>query len=252
MSFGSRGRTGSFLPLAPGPVQRPDASTVPGGHAFWSWGTGLETRLSLAPGQNGTKRLLARFGERLVRVRHRYDSERKVRIKTVELIVETVPWTPRPRVSRLQAEARVNAGLAGMGLNYTAVDQSVEITRERVNAGVCFVAVTDGEIIGTIVVEGPADDPECPFFSQLHVASAHQLGVLPSHQRKGVGSRLLEHAESWARANGYSELALDTAEPAQDLVALYQRRGYEHVGSSQGRGKAYRSVFMSKRLEHAA
>jgi hypothetical protein len=57
----------------------------------------METRLSLAPGQNGTKKLLARFGERLVRVRYRYDARRKLRIKTVELIVETVPWVPRQK-----------------------------------------------------------------------------------------------------------------------------------------------------------
>jgi hypothetical protein len=49
----------------------------------------METRLTLAPGQNGTKKLLARYGDRLVCVRYRYDSERAVRHKTVELIVET-------------------------------------------------------------------------------------------------------------------------------------------------------------------
>lgn len=43
----------------------------------------METRLSLAPGQNGTKKLLAKCGERLVCVRYRYDAARKVRHKTV-------------------------------------------------------------------------------------------------------------------------------------------------------------------------
>ncbi len=55
----------------------------------------METRLSLAPGQNGTKKLLATYGERLLRVRYRYDAARGVRHKTVELIVETTPWNPR-------------------------------------------------------------------------------------------------------------------------------------------------------------
>lgn len=58
---------------------------------------GIETRLTLAPGQNGTKKLLARYGERLVRVRCRYDTARRLRHKTVELIVETVPWVPNRR-----------------------------------------------------------------------------------------------------------------------------------------------------------
>lgn len=60
----------------------------------------LETRLSLRPGEPGTRKLLARFGERLVRVRYRYDAERKRRLKTVELIVEDMPWTPSVRKLR--------------------------------------------------------------------------------------------------------------------------------------------------------
>ena len=60
----------------------------------------METRLSLAPGQNGTKKLVARYGDRLVCVRYRYDAEHRLRHKTVELIVETAPWSPRARNAR--------------------------------------------------------------------------------------------------------------------------------------------------------
>jgi hypothetical protein len=60
----------------------------------------METRLSLAPGQNGTKKLLSEYGDRLVCVRYRYDAQRKVRRKTVELIVETTPWNARARNAR--------------------------------------------------------------------------------------------------------------------------------------------------------
>ncbi len=63
----------------------------------------METRLSLAPGQNGTKKLLATYGDRLVCVRYRYDRARGVRHKTVELIVETLPWAPRARAPRRES-----------------------------------------------------------------------------------------------------------------------------------------------------
>ena len=33
----------------------------------------METRLTLRPGQNGTRKLAERFGKHLVRVRYRYD-----------------------------------------------------------------------------------------------------------------------------------------------------------------------------------
>jgi hypothetical protein len=72
----------------------------------------METRLTLAPGQNGTKKLLARYGERLVRVRYRYDAARKVRHKTVELIVDTAPWNPLQRNARREPEDRVAIRIA--------------------------------------------------------------------------------------------------------------------------------------------
>ena len=52
----------------------------------------LRTTLTLVPGANGTKKLLARYGDRLVCVRYRYDGERGRRLKTVELIEEEAPW----------------------------------------------------------------------------------------------------------------------------------------------------------------
>ncbi len=60
----------------------------------------METRLTLRPGMAGTKRLLARSGERLVCVRYLYDDARNRRLKTVELVIEEAPWrgpTRRPR-----------------------------------------------------------------------------------------------------------------------------------------------------------
>jgi hypothetical protein len=54
----------------------------------------MKTRLTLVPGANGTKKLVQRYGDRLVCVRYRYDSERRKRYKTVELIEEESEWMP--------------------------------------------------------------------------------------------------------------------------------------------------------------
>ena len=48
----------------------------------------METRLTLRPGMPGTKRLVARYGERLICVRYLYDEARNRRLKTVELVIE--------------------------------------------------------------------------------------------------------------------------------------------------------------------
>jgi hypothetical protein len=58
----------------------------------------MKTRLTLKPGQNGTKKLMDKYGERLLAVRYRYDPALRIRLKTVELVEEQMPWDPvRPR-----------------------------------------------------------------------------------------------------------------------------------------------------------
>ncbi|GAK50677.1 hypothetical protein U14_01910 [Candidatus Moduliflexus flocculans] len=53
-------------------------------------------RRTLLPGQSGTKKLLREYGERLICVRYRYDEARNVRVTTVELVVEEIPWERQP------------------------------------------------------------------------------------------------------------------------------------------------------------
>jgi hypothetical protein len=60
----------------------------------------METRLTLRPGAPGTRKLLEKYGERLLRVRYVYDAEGRRRLKTVELIVEAVAWEPKARRPR--------------------------------------------------------------------------------------------------------------------------------------------------------
>ncbi len=49
----------------------------------------MRTLKTLKPGQDGTKELLKRFGPSLLAVRYRYDEDRRERVKTVELVVES-------------------------------------------------------------------------------------------------------------------------------------------------------------------
>jgi hypothetical protein len=58
------------------------------------------TKLKLKPGQKGTKKLAEEYGDALVCVRYRYDEAKRVRHKTIELIVESKPWTaPAPSLT---------------------------------------------------------------------------------------------------------------------------------------------------------
>jgi hypothetical protein len=60
----------------------------------------MKTIRKLSPGQPGTKKLMERYGEDLFCVRYRYDQEKKIRVKTIELIIERAPSAEaRERIS---------------------------------------------------------------------------------------------------------------------------------------------------------
>ena len=71
----------------------------------------MKTRLILKPGQKGAKKLTEKYGDVLVCVRFRYDTESRQRLKTVELIVEKTAWTPPP--SRYGADSLVALRIEG-------------------------------------------------------------------------------------------------------------------------------------------
>jgi GNAT superfamily N-acetyltransferase len=138
------------------------------------------------------------------------------------------------------------AQLGQMGFNYTAVDQSAAVTRERIAGGECYVATADGPVVGTILLHRHATD--CSWFRRRYVATIHQFGVLPEHQGRGIGLQLLDFAERRAVELGASELALDTAEGAHHLIRWYTRLGYRLVATEQWEGKTYRSAILRQRL----
>lgn len=88
----------------------------------------MKTRLTLKPGQHGTKALTKKYGDSLVCVRFRYDPEKGQRYKTVELIIGQSDWTPPPvrfshdtlvplRIKATDMAARNKAKSAGVRWN---------------------------------------------------------------------------------------------------------------------------------------
>jgi GNAT superfamily N-acetyltransferase len=139
-----------------------------------------------------------------------------------------------------------------MGLNCTCVDQSVQVTRERIEKGACYIAACGGRLVGTVTLYAPDCQSQSHWYHQPDVASVHQLAVAPDFQNSGLGTALLQFAEDWATERGYTELALDTAQPAIHLLSFYMRHGYRFVESVRFQGKVYYSVILSKELLESA
>lgn len=49
-------------------------------------------RKIMQPGQPGTKKLVETYGDNLICVRYRYDDQKKMMYKTIEIIIDEKPW----------------------------------------------------------------------------------------------------------------------------------------------------------------
>jgi len=63
-----------------------------------------------------------------------------------------------------------------------------------------------------------------------------------------VAAQLVAEVERRAGESGARELALDTAMPAVELIAYYEKLGFRRVAQTQWPGKTYRTEIMSKSL----
>jgi GNAT superfamily N-acetyltransferase len=143
---------------------------------------------------------------------------------------------------------RAYAPLAARGMRYLASHQDEATTRRRISGGECWLAEAGGQIIGTLTLRDADRTNGCPWYDRPDVASFGQFAVDPAWQGRGVGSLLVDRVERRARGKAVTELALDTAETADDLIAFYKRRGYRFVGYVRWDVVNYRSVVLSKRL----
>jgi len=97
------------------------------------------------------------------------------------------------------------------------------------------IAEQEGEIVGLIVL-GEGEEG----FVVDNVA------VDPSHQGRGIGRALLEHAEAEARRTGFDSIYLYTHELMTENLALYSRIGYVEYDRRRHGGATL--VYLRKRL----
>jgi ribosomal protein S18 acetylase RimI-like enzyme len=99
--------------------------------------------------------------------------------------------------------------------------------------GDSWVVEGDGQVLGIMILKSAAD----------HLLISN-VAVAPAEQGRGLGSRLLAHAEAQARQRGLAEMRLFTNELMHENIALYQRRGWREYDRAEQAG--FRRVLMKK------
>lgn len=83
-----------------------------------------------------------------------------------------------------------------------------------------FVAEVDGEVVGFVSVG------EREHFSGDTDGYVGELVVAEGHSGVGIGGRLMEQAEAWARGRGLGHLTVETGAANENARGFYTARGY--------------------------
>lgn len=99
---------------------------------------------------------------------------------------------------------------------YAATTPAGPQVRKRIEEGPVWVALCNGKIVGTVSVLDKGDQG-------LYVRG---MAVLPDTRGKGIGRRLLEQVEAFAREQEYERLFLSTTPFLHAAIQLYEAFGF--------------------------
>lgn len=101
----------------------------------------------------------------------------------------------------------------------TAIQTSIDAFRAPGRA--VFVAAADKQIVGVVTVSERID------FTGQREAYVGWLAVHAGMERRGIGTRLMGAAESWAAGRGLACITLETGAANHPARSLYTSLGYE-------------------------
>lgn len=96
-----------------------------------------------------------------------------------------------------------------------------------------FIIKSSGVCIGTITISKKQE----PVFDKVEWKNKtdsyiviQRIAVFPTWQKKGIGRKLIEFAELYAKENGLKSIRLDVASSSEHLIKLYESIGYDYAG----------------------
>ena len=120
---------------------------------------------------------------------------------------------------------------------FAATTPTGDVIKSRFAEGATWVAVVEGNIVGTVSVASENES--------LRIRS---MAVLPSARGAGIGERLLTEIENFAAAGAYRRLFLETTPFLHRAIRLYEKCGFEQTNEPPHEFYGTPLVTMSKNL----
>ncbi|GAC1353374.1 MAG: hypothetical protein NVS3B10_03290 [Polyangiales bacterium] len=114
-----------------------------------------------------------------------------------------------------------DAHVGGLEADLASIDARYRDGRD--GRGGFWIADADGEVVGSVAIrpkEGAGAGAVCEL---------KRLYVHPTARGQGLGQRLYDHAEAFARAAGYARIWLDSSRRFTAARRLYERNGFTLV-----------------------
>ena len=111
---------------------------------------------------------------------------------------------------------------------------SKKIFKEDIESNSLYLAKINQEIVGCIMLSENKDDvyKDIKWLSEDNInLYIHRLAVHPQFQKKGIGKKMMDFAEKYAKSNNYESVRLDTFSKNKRNNIFYENRGYIKLGN---------------------
>ncbi len=85
-----------------------------------------------------------------------------------------------------------------------------------------WIALHDNKVVGTVAIRDMGNK----------TAKLNRMFVLVEHHGSGIGQKLFEHAEKFAREQGFTKIILNTHELMHRAHTFYERNGFIQTGKN--------------------
>ena len=100
-----------------------------------------------------------------------------------------------------------------------------------------FIAKENKKVVGYITLRQDKNN----------VGDIGFLAILTEYQRKGIGAKLMNYVETYARRNNYKELVLVVRDTNEKAIQMYRKHKFIIVGRKKSGDKI--KLMMSKKIE---
>lgn len=109
-----------------------------------------------------------------------------------------------------------------------------------------FIALENDKIVGFIGIKRV-------HFARLRHVAKLMIGVLDDYKKQGIGTKLMEYVENWAKENEIKRLELTVVEDNDPAVEFFEEMDFEKEGTREKaikiKGEYLDEIFMAKAID---